>query len=120
MQVDPARLVELAATSERVLAGLCADWAAARDEVAPACADLGDATGMRELATAYDAALVDADEAVTALAEALGIGVAGLLAAAQDAIAADDTAAAALEATAFGLDVPTGSGRGRHGRHEGH
>ena len=90
MQVEPARLVELAGSSERVLDAMRQDWADAVDELAEACVALGDATGTANLAASYADALADADEVLTSLAGALELGVAGLVDAARDALRADD------------------------------
>ena len=79
------------------------DWADAVDELAEACAALGDATGTANVAASYADALADAGEVVTALAEALELGVAGLVDAAQDAVRADDTVAAELDRAAHQL-----------------
>ena len=67
MQVEPARLVELAGSSERVLDAMRQDWADAVEELAQACAALGDATGTANLAASYSDALADADEVLTSL-----------------------------------------------------
>lgn len=96
MQVDPTRLVELAASSEAILAAMAQDWTAALDELTDACAALGDTTGMRNVSASYADSLADAGEVVAALTGALGLGVEGLLDAAHDAVRADDTVAAEL------------------------
>jgi hypothetical protein len=96
MQVEPTRLVELAASCESVLTGMAQDWQLALDDLAGACEALGDAAGTQDLATAYADSLADAGEVVAALAGALELGVAGLVEAAHDAVSADDTVAAEL------------------------
>jgi hypothetical protein len=96
MQVEPTRLVELAESSERILGEMQQDWASAVEELASACEALGDATGVRNIASAYADSLTDAGETLTALSEALGLGVSGLLDAANDAVRADDTVAGHL------------------------
>ena len=96
MQVDPTRLVELAASSEGILAEMAQDWQAAVDELGAACTGLGDATGTLNVAASYADSLADAGEVVAALAQALGVGIAGLVDAAQDAVRADDTVAGEL------------------------
>ena len=97
MQVEPTRLVELAASSESILTAMVQDWAAALDDLSGACAALGDATGTVNVSASYADSLTDAGEVVTALAEALGLGVAGLVDAAHDAVRADDTVAGELD-----------------------
>ena len=104
MQVDPTRLVELAASCEGTLDAMAQDWAGAVDELAQACAGLGDATGTLDVRVAYAASLDDAAEVVTALAQALALGIAGLVDAAQDALRADDTVAAELAWTAHQVE----------------
>lgn len=96
MQVEPARLVELAGSSERILDAMRQDWGDAVDELAGACAALGDAAGTANLAASYADALADAEEVLASLAGALELGVAGLVDAARDAMHADDTVAAEL------------------------
>jgi hypothetical protein len=96
MQVEPARLVELAGSSERILDAMRHDWADAGDELAGACAALGDAAGTADLAASYADALAGADAVLTSLADALELGVAGLVDAARDALHADDVVAAEL------------------------
>lgn len=96
MQVEPTRLVELAASSESILAAMVQDWAAAAEDLSGACAALGDATGTTNVATSYADSVADAGEVVAALAEALGLGVAGLVDAARDAMQADDAVAAEM------------------------
>lgn len=103
IQVDPARLVELAASSETVLAAMVRDWALALDDLSGACAALGDASGTTPLSASYADALATAGELVGALAEALGLGVAKLLDAAHDAVRADDAVVAELQLTAHQL-----------------
>ncbi len=117
MQVDPTRLVELAATSERVLTEMAHDWQAAVDELGEACAGVGDATGTLDVATSYADSLADADAVVTALVTALGVGAAGLLDAAHDVVGADDTVAGELGRTAHQVEgeafgAPPGRGGG--------
>ena len=117
MQVDPTRLVELAASSEGILAEMAHDWQAAVDDLAEACAGLGDATGTLNVATAYADSLADAGEVVTALAQALGVGITGLVDAAQDAVRADDTVASELARTAQRMSSDGfGTQPGRGGR----
>ena len=100
MQVEPTRLVELAASSESILAAMAQDWQAAAGELTDACAGLGDATGTLNVAASYADALADADEVVAGLGHALGLGITGLIDAAQDAVRADDTVAGELARTA--------------------
>ncbi len=114
MQVDPTRLVELAATSEAVLAAMSQDWSTAQDDLVEACSSLGDAAGMRNVASSYADALTDAGQVVAAIAEALGLGVEGLLDAAHDAVSADDTVASELDRAAHRM------GEGGFGRMPGH
>ena len=117
MQVDPTRLVELAASSEGILAEMAHDWQAAVDDLAEACAGLGDATGTLNVATAYADSLADAGEVVTALAQALGVGIAGLVDAAHDAASADDTVAGELTRAATQIERDGfGTMPGRGGR----
>ncbi|WP_416954563.1 hypothetical protein ACNKF0_20060 [Nocardioides sp. T5] len=97
MQVEPARLVELAGSSERILDAMRHDWADALGELAGACAALGDAAGAVDLAASYADALADADAVLTSLAGALELGVEGLVDAARDALRADDVVAAELD-----------------------
>jgi hypothetical protein len=97
MQVEPARLVELAGSSERILDAMRQEWVDAVDELGQACTALGDAAGIANLAASYADALADADEVLTSLAGALELGVAGLVDAAHDALRADDAVAAELE-----------------------
>ena len=97
MQVEPTRLVELAASSESILTSMVQDWAAALDDLSGACGALGDATGTVNVASSYADSLTDAGEVVGALAEALGLGIAGLVDAAHDALRADDAVAAELD-----------------------
>ncbi len=111
MQVDPTRLVELAASSESILTAMALDWQAAAEDLAEACAGLGDATGMQNVAASYADSLADAGEVVTALTQALGVGITGLVDAAQDAVRADDTVAAELARTAHQIAGQT-SGEG--------
>ena len=104
MQVDPTRLVELAASSEAILSAMAQDWQAAVDELGGACAGLGDAAGARDVAASYADSLADADAVLAALVQALGVGVAGLVDAAQDAVKADDTVAGELAWTAHQVE----------------
>lgn len=117
MQVEPTKLVELAASSDAILATMRQDWAAALDDLAAACGTLGDARGAMNVSSSYADSLTDAGEVVAALTAALGLGVAGLVDAAQDALRADDTVAAELDRTTRHL-YDEGSGRtpGRWGR----
>lgn len=117
MQVEPTRLVELAASSESILVTMQRDWAAALDDLSAACSALGDATGALNVSSSYADALTDADEVVSGLTEALRLGVAGLVDAAHDALRADDTVATELDRTTRHL-YDDGSGRtpGRWGR----
>lgn len=117
MHVEPARLVELAESSEAILATMRQDWAAAVDDLSVACGTLGDATGTMNVSAAYADAVTDAGEVVAALTDALDLGVAGLVGAAQDALRADDTAATELDRTARRLyDDGPGRTPGRWGR----
>ncbi|GAA5107507.1 hypothetical protein GCM10023339_05620 [Alloalcanivorax gelatiniphagus] len=117
MQVEPARLVELAASSEAVLGAMRQDWADAVADLAGACAALGDATGTANLAAAYADSLADAGEVVSALTGALGLGISGLVDAAQDAVRTDDTVAAELERASHLLaEGPIGTMPGPGGR----
>ncbi len=117
MHVEPARLVELAESSEAILATMRHDWAAACEDLSVACATLGDAAGATSVSTSYAAALADAGEVVAALTDALGLGLAGLVDAAQDALRADDTVATELDRAARGLyDDGPGRAPGRWGR----
>jgi ABC-type transporter Mla subunit MlaD len=117
MQVEPARLVELAASSEHVLDAMRHDWAHALDELSGACDALGDAAGTVNLSASYADALADAAEVVTSLVDALELGVAGLVDAVQDAVRADDAVAAELDRTSRALDEgPFGPTPGCGGR----
>jgi TPR repeat protein len=112
MQVEPARLVELAASSEHVLDAMRNDWSFALDELSAACSLLGDNAGTVNLAASYDAG-----EVVASLADALQMGIAGLVDAAQDAVRADDTVAAELARASRSLgEGPFGSTPGCGGR----
>jgi len=91
MQVDPTRLVELAASSETILSAMADDWAQAQDDLAAACASLGDAVGAMNVTSSYADALADASEVVAALTHALELGVSGLVDVAHDAVKADET-----------------------------
>ena len=104
MQVEPTRLVELAASSESILTSMVQDWTAALDDLSGACGALGDATGTVNVTSSYADSLADAGEVVTALAEALGLGIAGLVDAAHDALRADDAVAAELDRATQQLD----------------
>ena len=99
MQVEPTRLVELAESCEAVLTAMAQDWQRVLPDLSGACGALGDATGTLDVSASYADSLADAGEVVTALAEALQLGVAGLVDAAQDALRADDTVAAELVRT---------------------
>lgn len=110
MHVEPARLVELAESSETILATMREDWAAAYDDLVGACGTLGDATGSMNISTSYADSLTDAGDVVAALTETLGLGVTGLVEAAQDALRADDTVANELDQTGRHL-FADGSGR---------
>ena len=90
MQVDPARLVELAASSENILTAMADDWAEAQADLATACASLGDAVGTASMTASYDDALAGAGDVIAALTRALGLGVVGLVDAAHDAVRADE------------------------------
>ncbi|MBL0747040.1 hypothetical protein [Nocardioides baculatus] len=116
MQVDPTRLVELAATSEGILGAMVKDWQAAVEELDQACVGLGDATGTLNIAASYADSLADAGEVVTALVQALDLGITGLVDAAQDAVRADDTVAAELARTNHLLAEGLGPTRGCGGR----
>ncbi|WP_210439012.1 hypothetical protein [Nocardioides xinjiangensis] len=108
MQVEPARLVELAASSERILAAMRQDWVDALPELSAACDRLGDAAGAAGLTASYLDSLTDAGDVVFALTDALDLGVSGLVDAAQDAVRADDAVASDLDRTVhlLGQDVP--------------
>jgi ABC-type transporter Mla subunit MlaD len=114
MQVEPTRLVELAASSEAVLSAMAQDWSTALDDLTGACAALGDAAGTRNVAASYADSLADAGEVVAALTQALALGVDGLVDAAHDAVSADDTAASELDRAAHRM------GDGGFGRLPGH
>ncbi|MCW2739115.1 hypothetical protein [Nocardioides sp.] len=117
MQVEPTRLVELAASSETILDSMVQDWAVALDDLSGACQGLGDAKGTMNVQSSYADSLADAGEVVAGLAEALGLGVAGLVDAAHDAVRADDTAASELDRTTHQLgDGGFGRMPGRGGR----
>lgn len=117
MQVEPARLVELAASSESILASMRQDWAGALADLSEACAGLGDATGTANLAASYADSLADAGEVVTALSNALALGMSGLVDAAQDAVRADDAVADELDRAAHLLgEEPIGIMPGPGGR----
>lgn len=117
MQVEPSRLVELAASSESIRAAMEQDWQAVVGDLAVACAGLGDATGTTNVAASYADSLADAGEVVTGLAQALALEIAGLVDAAQDAVRADDTVAGELARTAHQMSSEGfGSMPGRGGR----
>ena len=117
MQVEPTRLVELATTSESVLRSMARDWSAALPDLATACDGLGDAAGALAVSTAYADSLADAGEVVAALVQTLGLGVSGLVDAAQDAVRADDAVAAELDRAAhhIALDGFRATPRGPRG-----
>ncbi len=117
MQVEPTRLVELAEASEGILASMVHDWSSALDDLAGACQSLGDATGATNVQSSYADSLADAGEVVAGLAEALGLGIAGLVDAAHDALRADDVVAGELDRTTHQLgDGGFGRTPGRGGR----
>ena len=116
MQVEPARLVELAAVSETVLAAMTDDWAAVRADLSAACESLGDAAGALEVSTTYADSLAGAEEVVSALVATLGLGIAGLVDAAQDAQRADDTVATELDRVAHLLQQHDRGGPSKGGR----
>lgn len=103
MQVEPTRLAGLAASSESILGSMVKDWAGALDDLSSACSTLGDATGAADVSSSYADSLTAAGEVVSSLAEALGLGLAGLVDAARDAVRADDAVADELEWTAHQL-----------------
>ena len=103
MQVEPAKLVELAAASEGTLAAMAQDWASALEDLSGACRALGDAKGTMNVSASYADSLADAAAVVGALVEALDLGVSGLVEAAHDAVRTDDTVAAELERAAHGI-----------------
>jgi hypothetical protein len=118
MQVEPTRLVELAAASESTLLAMKQDWADALDDLSAACSALGDAKGTSNVVASYTDSLADAGEVVTAIAETLGLGISGLVEAAQDAVRADDTVASELDWAAhqmatqpLGAPIPGKGGR---------
>ncbi|MDZ5660897.1 hypothetical protein SFC79_03905 [Nocardioides sp. S-58] len=108
LQVEPTRLVELAAESEGTLAAMVEDWNTALDDLSAACTALGDAQGTLNVTSSYADSLTDAGEVVKALAQTLGMGVAGLLDAAHDAVRADDTVAAELDRTTHLVEIEPG------------
>lgn len=117
MQVDPTRLVELAASSESILAAMALDWQAAAEDLAEACSGLGDATGIQNVAASYADSLTDAAEVVTALTQALDVGITGLVDAARDAVRADDAIAAEIARAAHQVaNEGFGTMPGRGGR----
>ncbi|MDR7252005.1 ABC-type transporter Mla subunit MlaD [Nocardioides sp. BE266] len=117
MQVDPTRLVELAASSEAILDAMVQDWSTALDDLSRACANLGDAVGTRNVSASYADSLADAGEVVASLAETLALGVSGLVDAAHDAVRADDTVASELDRTTQQMaDGGFGHRPGRGGR----
>lgn len=97
MQVEPARLVELADSSDTILSSMQQDWTMAVADLAAAFVAIGDADGTANLTAAYSDSLTDAGEVVGALTGALALGISGLVDAAQDAVRADDTVAAELD-----------------------
>jgi ABC-type transporter Mla subunit MlaD len=118
MQVEPTRLVELAAAAESTLSAMKKDWADAIEELSSACTTLGDAKGTTNVAASYADSLADASEVVTAIAQTLGVGISGLIEAAQDAVRADDTVASELDWAAhhlatgpLGAPIPGKGGR---------
>lgn len=118
MQVDPAKLVELAASSESILKAMASDWAKAQEELTAACEGLGDAVGTMNVKASYADSLTDAGEVVAALVHALGIGVSGLVDAARDAVDADETIASEITRASHsfqhgGFGSPPGHGGGR-------
>lgn len=117
MQVEPAKLVELAASSESILTSMRQDWEAAFADLSEACDGLGDATGTANLTASYADSLTDAGEVVAALSGALALGIAGLVDAARDAVRADDAVAADLDrATHLVAEAPIGLMPGPGGR----
>ena len=116
MQVEPARLVELAASSESTLAAMAQDWASALEDLSGACRGLGDAKGTMNVSSSYADSLADAGAVVGALVEALDLGVSGLVEAAHDAVRTDDTVAGELERAAHQM---THGGFGRLPGHGG-
>ena len=114
MQVDPTRLVELAASSEGILGAMVKDWQAAVEELDQACVGLGDATGTLNVAASYADSLADAGEVVAALTQALALGVDGLVDAAHDAVSTDESAASELDRATHRM------GDGGFGRLPGH
>ncbi len=118
MQVDPARLVELATSSHSVLSAMASDWEDAQEDLSSACVGLGDAVGIKDFQLAYAESLADADQTVAALLNALEVGVVGLVDAARDALGADETVAAEIVRTTTSLQPviygpPPGHGGGR-------
>lgn len=103
MQVEPAKLVELAASSQSTLTAMAQDWESALEDLSGACRALGDATGMTNVSSSYADSLSDAAAVVGALVEALDLGVSGLVEAAHDAVRTDDTVAGELERAAHQL-----------------
>ena len=117
MQVDPTRLVELAASSETILSAMADDWAQAQDDLAAACASLGDAVGAMNVTSSYADALGDASEVVAALTHALELGVTGLVDVAHDAVKADETVVSEISRAANSIQHGAlGPGPGRGGR----
>lgn len=117
MQVEPTKLVELAASSESTLAAMQQDWASGLEDLSGACGALGDATGMMNVSSSYADSLTDAGAVVGALVEALDLGVSGLVEAAHDAVRTDDTVAAELERAAHEVsDDDVGLPPGHGGR----
>ena len=114
MQVDPERLVDLAASCDDIVAGVGEAWAAELEHLEGACADLGDTEGAIALRATYDESLVAARDLVGSLTGALSVGVRGLVEAAHDAASADATVAVELSRTAARMnDDPDLGPRGR-------
>lgn len=114
MQVEPHRLVELAASSETLLADMLDDWEVAMVDIAGACSDLGDAAGTAGFVSAYGDAVVEAGGVVSSITQSLRLGVEGLVAAASEAVKADETVATELGRATQQVDGFVGQhGRGR-------
>jgi len=118
MQVDPAKLVDLAVSSESILKAMANDWARAQEELVAACEGLGDAVGTMNVKASYADSLTDAGDVVGALVHALQIGVTGLVDAARDAVDADETIASEITRASHnfqhnGFGLPPGHGGGR-------
>ncbi len=116
MQVEPAKLVDLAASSESILESMSTGWADAQEALTAACEGLGDAAGTMNVKAAYADSLTDAGEVVLALVQALEIGVTGLVDAARDALDADETVAADITRASHSF---THTGPGRSSGHGG-